>query len=24
MRISDLRKFGYSDTFFPDQPLIDE
>ncbi|MDT8363776.1 MAG: peptide deformylase [Nitrosomonas sp.] len=24
MRISDLRKFGYSDTFFPDHPLADE
>jgi len=24
MRITDLRKFGYSDTLFPDQPLIDE
>lgn len=24
MRIADLRKFGYSDTLFPDQPLIDE
>ena len=24
MRIPDLRKFGYSDTLFPDQPLIDE
>ncbi len=24
MRITDLRKFGYNDTFFPNQPLMDE
>ncbi|BBL35863.1 peptide deformylase [Nitrosomonas stercoris] len=24
MRIDDLRKFGYTDTFFPDQAIIDD
>jgi len=24
MRISDLRKFGYTDTLFPDQVILDE